>query len=135
AGPGPGKPRTDAHAQSPSVPASAAAASNCWATPTEPQPSAMCETGTSCRRAIASVSASARLSGYQLISAAASAMALATEGSGPNGHSFEAGLNDWPTALATLRPGRYGLNWSRTERNRGDRSDTVVLRLSGRLRH
>src|SRR5262249_59019725 len=115
AGPGPGKPRTDAHAQSPSVPASAAAASTCWATPTEPQPSAMCETGTSCRRAIASVSASARLSGYQLISAAASAMALATEGSGPNGHSFEASLNDWPTAVAALRAGPVRVNWAGSE--------------------
>jgi len=117
------------------VPGSAAAASSCWATPTEPQPSAMCVGGTSCRRAIASVSASALLSGYQLTSAAAAAMASATDGSGPNGHSFEASLNDWPAALATRLPGLYGANWSRTVRNRGDRSDTVVLRLSGRLHH
>src|SRR5689334_16796160 len=58
-------------------------------------------------------------------------MALATEGSGPNGHSFEASLNDWPAALVTRWPGLYGANWSSTERNRGDRSDTVVLRRGG----
>src|SRR5690242_19519379 len=56
-------------------------------------------------------------------------MAFATEGSGPYGLSFEASLNDWPAALATRRPGLYVANWSSTERNRGDRSDTVVLRL------
>jgi hypothetical protein len=59
---------------------------------------------------MASVSASAWLSGYQLISAAAATMASATEGSGPNGHSFEASLNDRPAALATRWPGLYGLN-------------------------
>src|SRR5579859_2981373 len=92
----------------------------------------MCAGGTPYRLEIASVSASALLSGYQLTSAAAAVMAFATEGSGPYGLSFEASLNDWPAALATRRPGLYGANWFRTERKRGDRSDTVVLRLSGR---
>src|SRR5579859_2282123 len=88
----------------------------------------MCAGGTPYRLEIASVSASALLSGYQLTSAAAAVMAFATEGRGPYGLSFEASLNDWPAALATRRPGLYGANWFRTERNRGDRSDTVVLR-------
>jgi len=60
-------------------------------TPTEPQPTAMCSGGTANRAAIASVSATAPLSGYLLTCPAAAAMTLTTEGSGPKGdHSTRA---------------------------------------------
>ena len=48
--------------------------------------------GTPYRAAIASVSSAAPLSGYLLTSPAASAMTLTTEGSGPNGDSFDESL-------------------------------------------
>ena len=89
-----------------SVPGSPAAASSCWVTPTEPQPTAMCAAGTANRSAIASVSATAPLSGYLLACPAAAAMALRTEGSGPNGDSLDESLNDFPSARAGVRPGR-----------------------------
>jgi hypothetical protein len=55
--------------------------------------------------AIASVSASAPLSGYRLIDLAASAITSTTDGSGPYGDSLEDSLYVFPVALTGVRPG------------------------------
>ena len=54
-------------------------------------------------------------------------MTSATEGSGPNGDSFEDSLWDRPSGADTRRPGWYGAKFSSTARKRGDCWDTGVL--------
>jgi len=88
-----------------SAPGSPTASKSCCATPTEPQPTATCEAGTPNRSAIASVRATAPLSGYRLTERAASAITSTTDGSGPYGHSLEDSLYDFPVALVGVRPG------------------------------
>ena len=89
-----------------SVPGSPTAASSCWVTPTEPQPTATCAGGTAKRPAIASVRATAPLSGYRLTCPAAAATCTSTtEGSGPNGDSFDDSLCDLPSSRTGIRPG------------------------------
>src|ERR1700761_3681484 len=102
-----------------SPPGSATAASSCWATPTDPQPRATWSAGTPKRWAIAVVSSSAPLSGYRLISSAASAMTLATDGSGPNGLSLDDSLNARPPTAWAVAPGLYPGMSSRMRRSRG----------------
>ncbi len=55
---------------------------------------------------MASVSSAAPLSGYLLTWAAAAAMTLTTEGSGPNGDSLDDNLNDLPSGADGVWPGR-----------------------------
>jgi len=61
--------------------------------------------GTARRSAIASVRAAAPLSGYLLACPAAAAMTPMTDGSGPNGDSFDESLNYLPSPRTGVRPG------------------------------
>src|SRR5271169_2802941 len=97
-----------------SAPGSPTASSSCWATPTEPQPTATCSAGTLNRLAIASVSSVAALSGYLLTFLAASAITAATEGSGSYGDSFDEHLKVFPAVADGALPGVYPANWSST---------------------
>src|SRR5216683_2339473 len=85
---------------------------------------------------MASVSATAPLSGYWWTRLAAAAMTSSTDGSGPNGDSLDESLNDLPSGLDNVVPGLYGAKLSRTGRKRGDRCDTVVpsAGMGGRMR-
>jgi hypothetical protein len=74
-------------------------------TPTEPQPTATCEAGTPKRAAMASISSTAPESGYRLTLPAVSAITLSTEGSGPNGDSFDDSLNARPPGADGALPG------------------------------
>ena len=65
----------------------------------------MCSRGTPNRALIAAIRASTPLSGYRWTSPAAVAIASSTDGSGPNGDSLDASLNDLPSGDAVLRPG------------------------------
>ena len=93
------------HAYTTSAPGSPTASSNCWATPTDPQPTATCSGGTSKRAAMASMSSAAPLSGYLWTLLAASAITLSTEGSGPNGDSLDESLNARPPGADGALPG------------------------------
>ena len=93
------------HAYMTSAPGSPTASRSCCVTPTEPHPTATCCCGTPNRSAIASIRASAPLSGYWLTDCAASMIALITEGSGSNGDSLDESLCDFPVALTGVRPG------------------------------
>ena len=95
----------DRQAYSTCPPGSAAAARSCWVTPTEPQPTAMCACGTPNRALIAAIRACAPLSGYRWASPAAAAITSSTDGSGPNGDSLDASLNDRPSGDDVTRPG------------------------------
>ena len=70
------------HAYITSAPGSPTASRSCWATPTEPHPTATCCGGTPNLAAMASIRTCAPLSGYRLTDRAASAMTSSTEGSG-----------------------------------------------------
>src|SRR5215831_11115150 len=74
-----------------SAPGSPTVSSSCWVTPTDPQPTAARFRVPASHVA---VGCAAPLSGYLLTRPAASAMALTTEGSGPNGDSFDDSLYD-----------------------------------------
>ena len=76
---------------------------------------------------MASVSSTAPLSGYRLMAAAASAMTLSTDGSGPNGDSFEESLTALPPGRRRGLAGLVGSELSSTGRNRGNCADILVL--------
>ncbi len=80
------------HAYITSAPGSPTAATSCWATPTEPHPTATCSAGTPNFSAMAAIRACAPLSGYRWTDRAASAMASTTEGSGAKGVSLDDSL-------------------------------------------
>jgi hypothetical protein len=94
------------HAYMTSAPGSPIASRSCCVTPTEPHPTATCPVGTPKRSPMASMSATAPLSGYRLTERASAAMTSTTEGSGGCGDSLDDSLCDFPAAAAGVRPGR-----------------------------